>query len=185
MAAIHELRTRPDRLKQDQAAKLRQALLPFADGELAGHVRGLLGYIDRQTASGRKWTFVMLSPFQNAAVVNHLASHSSRPIVAMKLWALCFEHLLLDTGEIMLTREEIADKIGEQPETISRIMSELVDFGAISRQRQKVGGMRGPGVVRYFMNPRVATHLAGKERDDAQAAAPLLRLLEGSSTGAL
>ena len=37
--------------------------------------------------------------------------------------------------------------------------------------------MRGPGMVRYFMNPNVATHLAGKARDEAQAAAPKLRVV--------
>jgi hypothetical protein len=35
-------------------------------------------------------------------------------------------------------------------------------------------------MVHYFMNPRVATHLSGKERDEAQATAlPLLTLMEG------
>jgi hypothetical protein len=57
-------------------------------------------------------------------------------------------------------------------------MTELVDFGAISRRRVKVAGMRGQGVVRYFMNPRVATNLAGQARDEAQKSAPLLRLIE-------
>jgi hypothetical protein len=33
------------------------------------------------------------------------------------------------------------------------------------------------------MNPRVATHLAGRERDDAQAEAPLLKLMEGGKVG--
>jgi hypothetical protein len=84
----------------------------------------------------------------------------------------------------MLRRDEIADAVGEQPEHVSTIMTELMDFGAISRKREKVGGMRGPGVVRYFMNPKVATHLAGKERDDAQAEAPLLRLMEADKAAA-
>lgn len=178
MATIIQLDTRPARLRQDQADALRQALLPFA-GDLADHVRPLLAAIDRHTATRNRWTFVMLSPSQNAAVVNFLATHSSRPIVALRLWALTFEHLDMETGEIMLTRDQIAERIGERTEHISHIMTELVDFGAISRRRVKVAGMRGQGAVHYFMNPRVGTHLAGKARDDAQSAAPLLRLIDG------
>ena len=178
MGKILELTTRPDRLRQDQATALKQALLPFA-GELPDHVRTLIAHIDRQTANRNRWTFVMLSPSQNAAVVNFLATNSSRPIEAMRLWAMCFEHIDMDTGEIMLSREEIADKLGDKSENISRIMSELVEFGAISRRRQKVAGLRGQGMVKYFMNPRVATHLAGSARDKAQAEAPLLRLIDG------
>jgi hypothetical protein len=178
MGAIVNLRTKPDRLREDQAEVLRQALLPFEDGDLAPHVRGLIVHIARQTGSRTRWTFVMLSPDQNAAVVNYLAAHSSRPVIAMRLWALCFRYLDIETGEIMLRRDEIASAVGEQPANVSTIIGELVEFGAISRRREKVGGMRGPGLVRYFMNPNVATHLAGKERDDAQADAPLLRLIE-------
>lgn len=179
--AIVRLQTKPDRLRQDQAEVLRQALLPFETGDMTGHVRSVIAYIARQTASRTRWTFVMLSPDQNAAVVRYLATHSSRPVVAMQLWALCFQHLDMETGEIMLRRDEIAEAIGEQPDNVSTIMTELSDFGAISRKREKIGGLRGRGLVRYFMNPNVATHLAGKERDDAQAEAPLLRLMEAGS----
>jgi len=179
MGAIVQLKTRPDRLRQDQADLLRQALLPFEE-QMPEAVRSLIGHLDRQTASRNKWTFVMLSPEQNGIVVRYLADHSERPMVALKLWALCFEHLRTDTGEIMLNREEIAEKLKQEPMTISRIMTELVEIGAIIRKRQKVGGMKGPGMVHYFMNPRVATHLSGKERDEAQATAlPLLALMEG------
>ena len=97
----------------------------------------------------------------------------------MKLWALCFKHLRTDTGEILLTREEIAEKLGQEPKRVSELMTELESFGAIIRKRMRVGGMKGPGMVHYFMNPRVATHLSGQERDKAQSDAPLLRLMEG------
>jgi len=179
MGSIIQLKTKPDRLRQDQAAALRQALLPFEE-QMPDAVRSLMGHIDRQTASRNRWTFVMLSPSQNAEVVRYLADHSKRPMVALKLWALCFEHLRTDTGEIMLTRDEIAEKVGERADNVSEIMTELVEFGAIIRKRQKVGGMKGPGMVHYFMNPRVATHLSGKERDEAQEhAPPLLTLMDG------
>ena len=160
---------------------LRQALLPF-EGEMPEAVKALIGHIDRQTASRNKWTFVMLSPSQNRIVVDYLADHSARPLVAMKLWALCFDHLRTDTGEILLTREEIAEKLGQRVQEISELMSELEAFGAIIRRRQRVAGLKGPGMVHYFMNPRVATHLSGQDRDKAQSNAPLLQLMEGGKT---
>ena len=182
MGTIAQLRTRPDRIREDQADLLRQALLPFED-QMPEAVRSLIGHLDRQTACRNKWTFVMLSPEQNGIVVRYLADHSERPMIALKLWALCFEHLRTDTGEIMLNREEIAEKLGQRVQEISEIMTELVEFGAIIRKRQKVGGMKGPGMVHYFMNPRVATHLSGKQRDEAQEQAPpLLTLMEGGKS---
>lgn len=178
MATIHNLKTRTDRLRQDQAETLRQALLPF-EGVMPEAVKALIGHIDRQTASRNKWTFVMLSPSQNRIVVDYLADHSARPLVALRLWALCFDHLRTDTGEILLSRDEVAKKLDQAPRTISEMMTELESFGAIIRRRERVAGMKGPGMVHYYMNPRVATHLSGQERDKAQSEAPLLVLMEG------
>jgi hypothetical protein len=175
-ARIIELQPRPEKLRADQADELRQALLPFA-AAYPEPVRELVAHIARATASRSRWTFVMLSPRQNEAVVAYLADHSSRPLKALRLWSICFSSLDIATGEIMLSRDEMAGQISDTPRNVSRIMSELESFGAISRRREKVRGMSGQGIVRYFLNPRVATHLAGKERDDAQAAAPQLRLV--------
>ena len=156
LSNITKLHTRPDRLKTERAAELKQMLLEF---EMPDQARDALLYtIDRQTKSDRKDAFVMLSPAQNIAVVNHLLENSKRPLVAVKLWALCFDHLYPNTGQIMLTREELAEKIGDTPKHVSEIMGELVTFGAIFAKRVKVGGMRGPGMVQYSMNPHVAEY---------------------------
>lgn len=178
-ATITKLRTKADRLKADQADELRQLVLDFPGlpERAAGEI---LATIDRQTASRNGWTFVMLSPSQNAAVVVWLAENSSRPMVAVRLWARLFENLRTDTGEIVQTRDELADLVGETPDHISEIMGELQSIGAITRRRERVAGMRGPGMVRYFMNPTIATNLTGGARDKAQAEAPtLLTLMEG------
>jgi hypothetical protein len=182
MGKIVELRTRPDRLRRDQEATLREALLPFEDEMPGGVMRELLTLIDRRSASRNKWTFVMLSPEQNMLVVQYLTANSERPLLAVNAWAVCFNHLRIDTGEIMLSRLELAEKLRAHPDEVSRVMGELVKFGAIIRRREKVAGMRGPGLVQYFMNPRVATHLGGAERDRAQdEAPPLLRLIENTA----
>lgn len=56
----------------------------------------------------------------------------------------------------MLTREEIVETVGVPPQHISEIMRELVKFGTIFSDRKKVAGMRGSGLVRYYMNRHMA-----------------------------
>ena len=52
-------------------------------------------------------------------------------MVAVELWALCFEHLRNDTGEVLLSREQMAEEVGVAPKRVSEVMSELVKIGAI------------------------------------------------------
>lgn len=186
VAVVRRLHTRPDRLRADEASALRQALLPFMEDlstrpELDRVVSKLLAVVDGESASSGRWSFVMLSPAQNGIVVEWLSANSARPRVAVRIWALCFQFLRIDTGEIALSREEFADKLGVQARDVSRVMSELVSFGAISRRRDPEPGLKGRGLVRYFMNPNVGTHLSGAARDAAQAAAPILKLIDGSA----
>ena len=180
-AKVRRLLSKPDQLRQEQAAQLRAALLPF-EHDMPSQVRELVAHIDRQTAAKAGWTFIMISADQNRAVVRWLNSNSRRPMKATTLWAELFSVIDRDTGEVMLTRDQLAEIVETTPEDISAIMGELEGIGAISRQRERIAGMRGPGRVRYFMNPVVGTHLAGGERDAAQADAPpdpLLHLMQG------
>lgn len=179
-ARVVRLRTRVDRLRGEQAAQLRQHLLAYAEraGLPQRAVGQIVATIDQQTASENGWTFVMLSPADNDRVVEWLARNSKRPQIAMRLWAKLFRHLDRDTGEVLQSRDELADALGVKSDHVSEIMGELARIGAISSQRVRIPGMRGPGVARYFMNPRIGTHLPEKARDNAQADAPLLRLIE-------
>jgi hypothetical protein len=176
-ARIVRLRTKPDRLRTETAAELRQLVLQYP--ALPERARGeIVAAIDRQTASEAGWTFVMLGPEQNAAVVRWLRQHSRYPTLAPAVWAELFTALRRDTGEIVLTRDEIAERVGADSDHVSRIMGELTKIGAIITRRERVAGMRGPGRAVYFMNPTVATTLSGAARDRAQAAAPRLQLVE-------
>ena len=104
---------------------------------------------------------------------------------AMAVWSELFSAVDRDTGEILLSRDELAVLAGIAVQHVSNVMTELEGIGAISRRRERVAGMRGPGRTKYFMNPMVATHLAGGARDQAQAAAPgPLRLLAGGKAPA-
>jgi hypothetical protein len=180
-AKVRRLLSKPDRLREEQAALLRDALLPFQH-DMPDQVRELVAYVDRQTAAKAGWTFIMISAEQNRAVVRWLKANSRRPMQAMDLWSLLFTRVDRDTGEVLLTRDQLAELVGDTADNISAIMGELEKIDAIIRRRERVAGMRGPGRVRYFMNPVVGTHLAGGERDKAQAEAPpgpLLRVMQG------
>lgn len=121
-----------------------------------------------------KWMFAMISPTQNFAVLEWLAKHSQRPQVALRLWGLLLTALRPDTGEILLNRGQIAEKIGIAPKHTSEIMSELASINAIRREKE------GRRVV-YFLNPSIATHIPGPEarKSAREAAGPLLVLMEG------
>jgi hypothetical protein len=176
-ATVRRLRTKADRLLAEQADALRQLVLEYP--ALPERARGeIVAAIDRQAAAENGWTFVMLSPSQNKVVQRWLLENSKRPQKATMLWVELFDHLRRDTGEIMLTRDELAGLIGEHPNNVSEIMRELASIGAIIIHRERVAGMRGPGRVIYFMNPKVATNLTGAARDRAQAETPGLRLVE-------
>ena len=180
-AKLRKLISRPEKLRREEAARLRAALLPL-EHDMPEQVRELVAHIDRQTAARNGWTFIMISAEQNRAVVRWLKTNSLRPMQAMDLWAELFTRVDSETGEVLLTRDQLSELIGVAVQHVSEIMGELEGIGAIIRRRERVAGMRGPGRARYFMNPVVGTHLAGGERDAAQADAPpgpLLHLMQG------
>lgn len=158
-AVIRRFRSAPDRLMADQVGRARGELVELLERpELRSRVRErvakVLAVLDGETASLNRWSFVMLSPEQWGEVVERLAMLPHRRVLALRLWARCFRHLRMDTGEIMLSRSEFAQELGVSPRHVSEVMSELVKLGAVSVLREGRG-------VRYFMNPNVGTHLSG------------------------
>ncbi len=137
----------------------------------------VIASLDKREPSTSEWPFIMVSPAQNKAVIRWLTDNSRQPLKAMRLWAEILDNMRRDTGEVAMTRDELATAISISPAEISRTMTELEHIGAISKKRQAVAGMRGPGTVRYFVNPMIATNLGGQARDKAQATAPRLRLV--------
>jgi len=118
--------------------------------------------------------FIMVTTSQNLAVVQWIYDNSTRPHKANILWALIFDHVHPHTGEIMLSRDELAERIGDQPRSVSTLMSEFASINAIERRKE---GRQ----VKYFLNPNIATHLPGAAAREAarEAAGPLLTLMEG------
>ena len=119
-----------------------------------------------------QWVFVMLSADQNAAVIDWLDANSKRPRVAVRLWAQLLRAIRTDTGEVLLSRVELAERVGVAPGDLSKLMGELESINAIRRERDGRG-------VRYFLSPLVATHLPSAAlREQARTAAGPLRVVE-------
>jgi hypothetical protein len=131
----------------------------------------LVGLVDGAIRARSGWSFVMIEPDLYDQVVERLTECSRRPLVAVRLWGKLFKLLPADGNEVQATREELAAMVGCEPADVSRIMSDLEAIGAVYRKRE---GRE----VRYFVHPRLGTHLAGAARDRAQAEAPKLRLVE-------
>ena len=167
---IVSFRSRADTLRLDQAAELRQLVLSLED-QAPTVVRQLLMVVDRHTAASKGWTFVLLAPSQNRDVCRWIRDHAKRPRISAMLWEEFFCNLRADTGEIVMTRAEMARVANTTPSNVSAALSELLAVGALIRHQE---GRE----VRWFMNPRVGTHLTQRAREKAQASAPLLMLVE-------
>lgn len=171
-ARILPYATRVQLLKREEALEVRQMVLSLED-KAPRLVGQFLALLDRNTAADRGWSFVMLSPAQNRLVVRWINANAKRPRVSAALWAEFFCHMRTDTGEIVMTRAEMMEAAGASTSHISDALAELHGMGAVIRQREGRD-------VRWFMNPRVGTHLTGVARQEAQASAPpLLELIEG------
>ena len=113
------------------------------------------------------------------AVERWLRENSKRPRQAAELWSLLLDDAHPDTGQITLTRDQIAARLDVAPGNVSRIITELERSGAIARRRD---GRR----VRYFIASAPVAETAGRpEPEEAQgepAAAPPARPGLGDAT---
>jgi len=171
-ARLHQFASRAQMLRREQAAELRQLVLGL-EGEAPRAVAQIVAVIDRNTAAERGWSFVMLSPMQNRAVVRWINENAQRPRVSAALWAEFFCHMRTDTGEIVMDRKQMMEAAESSSSHVSDALSEFVRIRAVIRHRE---GRQ----VRWFMNPRVGTCLSGAAREEAQRQAPpLLEVIEG------
>lgn len=132
--------------------------------------------------------FSMFSLIQTAAIwdaIDKLPS-DDRPRMVRRAFDQVLLNLAPNTGEIMLTRDQLAEKIGCHADHVSRIMGTLEIMGVVRRERQKIPGMKGRGVAVYFVNPHVAWNgkLEVRKQEAKRHTPPLLKLMEsGQSNG--
>lgn len=195
LVAGHRFRAPSDKLFSREVDVLTSgARAILADPASSSAARELAeAHIEQVSSKSRSqavWRFLMLGEDQIEYVFNWMADHSKRLRLWNRVWAQIPKHVDLKSGQLKLTREELAAKTGASVRDVSSVMSELEECGVIIRRRDRVPGLRGPGVVRYHLNSNVGTHLAGKARDAAQAkdradvvrrAGPVLSVIDGTA----
>jgi hypothetical protein len=137
------------------------ALFPAAD--LAPfHREALLNALSRitQPADNPIWPggYVMLSKMQIAVIWDAIRKlpRKSRPAQVRHAFDLVLLNLRTDTGEVTLTRDEMAEAMGTSADHVSEVMGTLKRMGVVYCQRRPVPGMKGPGAVAYMVNANVA-----------------------------
>jgi len=164
MANVVPFAGRVERFRGDESERICSLVRVFAEAhpEVRVEAGKLVELVERHTASRERWRFVMIDPDRYDEVVDYLAAHSARPMVAVRLWTKMFRRMS-EPGEVLTSRAELAAELGVPAGEVSRIVSALVKVGAMRTER-KGGG------VRYFVSPLIGTHLSGKVRDEAQRA---------------
>jgi hypothetical protein len=159
---------RHSRASREQADQLRQYAL---DLELSPEARAELdNALYRVTETpGRRWMFVMISPEQFRFVTK--AVQGCRNVATtLAVWNTAITYMRQDTGEIVASREKLAEDAGTLPRHVSTAMSDLTNIGAITRLRR---GRR----MAYFVNPNVGWNGGEGARQEAAKDAPKLRLV--------
>ena len=138
-AAVHSLARARYTKRQRDALTIARCLREVMDPRDAERLASTYAATAADPDANR-WTFAMISPAQNAAVVRWLSAHSKRPQKAAQLWAELFTALHPATGEIMLDRDALAARIDIEPRTVSELMGEL----SRSTLSLDQGGAEGP-----------------------------------------
>ncbi|GBR68973.1 hypothetical protein GKA01_26790 [Gluconobacter kanchanaburiensis NBRC 103587] len=199
MARIVRLTTKPQRSGQEEAAQTAEQL-SLLSKELLKHLPGEARIaISRATYALQKaarpdtteglWPggFTMLSRIQTAAIWDAIRELSSddRPNQVRHAFDLVLLNLRQDTGEVLLTRDQLADRIGCAPKNVSTIMGTLEKMGVIRRERRRIEGVQGRGMAVYFINPHVAWNgsLDARKAQAAENRPPMqLELLQGGAS---
>ena len=125
----------------------------------------------------------MLSRTQTAAIWDAIRAlpPDDRPNQVRHAFDLVLLNLRQDTGEVLLTRDQLAERIGCAPRSVSTIMGTLERMGVIRRERRRIEGVQGRGIAVYFINPHVAWNgsLDVRKAEAAEVKPPLLILMDG------
>lgn len=192
--AVVRLVTKRERVSREAAYTAATWLMELPVGAVPEHERqvmvGKLMSIAEPARDAKFWPggFFMLSIAQTELVWDAIRAlpPSDRPQQVRHAFDLVMLNLRQDTGEVMLRREEFAEKIGCAPRHVSEVMAVLERIGAVRRERRRVDGMRGPGVAVYFVNPHVGWNglLDRRQALAAEQPLPLLELMQGGRSDA-
>lgn len=186
---VYRLVERQQRVTRTQAAEAHAALARL---DIPAHARERLRHelfrITEPDHSRSPWgPYVMLSVQQVGAIWQAIRElpPKDRPHEVRHAFDLAVLHLRQDTGEIMLTRDELAEQMKCAPAEVSKAMTVLERLGVIIKgERRKMPGLRGRGIQPYFINPHAAWNgsLANRANEAARQEPPLLKLMQGGKT---
>jgi len=195
MAQLVRLWTRRERSGRDEAAAAAAQLslltpellgqLPAGGQRAISQARQALQRHARPDTEEGLWPggFNMLSRTQTAAIWDAIRALSAddRPGQVRHAFDLVLLNLDQDTGEVMLTRDQLAERIGCAPKNVSTIMGTLERMGVVRRERRRIEGLQGPGQAVYLVNPHVAWNgdLEIRKEEAAKVKPPMLTLMEG------
>ena len=195
MAQVVRLRSKQQRAERDEAAAaaaqlslLSPELLERLPGSAQQAISRAVGALHRHARPDTEeglWPggFTMLSRTQTAAIWDAIRAlpPDDRPNQVRHAFDLVLLNLQQDTGEVLLTRDQLAERIGCAPGHVSRVMGTLERMGVIRRERRRIEGVQGRGVAVYFINPHVAWNgsLDARKAEAAEVRPPLLTLMEG------
>lgn len=199
MAQVVRIRTRRQQSEREAAAAVASQLSQLsADllGQLPEHARlaisratHVLQRHARPDTEEGLWPggFTMLSRAQTKAVWKAIRAlpPDRRPHQVRDAFDAVILNLDQDTGEVMLTRDQLAEEVGCSADHVSELMGALEELGVIRRERRRIEGMRGPGMAVYFINPHVAWNgsLDVRKAEAAEVSPPLLTLMDGGKAG--
>lgn len=142
--------------------------------------------VRRRTTSTAKWRFIMLSPEANAFVLDaiHGPNGPKRPKITTRLWGHMLTRLDYDSGRVVMSRDEMKKACGA-----SRWDEVAASLAFLAGQTVEAIKQEGKGrEARWFVNPNLATHLSGAQRDAEQARVgppgPLLHIMQGGKADA-
>jgi hypothetical protein len=193
MGEVKRFVPKSQRILQEVASSIEEQLRLFPEDQLPEQPReALLNALHRFTRNPDEslWPggYSMLSRTQTAVIWDAIRKlpPEKRPNHVRHAFDLALLNLRQDTGEIMLTRDQLAAEIGCAPKNVSTIMGTLEEMGVVIRKRRKVEGMQGPGMAVYFLNPHVAWNgsLEIRQREASQHKLPSLQLVGGGKNDA-
>jgi hypothetical protein len=186
---IVRLVTKPARARLVAVQEARRAIAALEPGVAPQYALSALDnalWLAEQVAAedaqeGRR-EFLMLSTREVGKVWDAIRAlpGAKRPGHVRHAFDLALQHVRFDTGEILLTLDEIAEKMSVRPDKVTRAMGVLAEWGVIERKRVRIPGVRGPGRVVYSINPHFAWKGEGwQQARQVSQPGPLLTIMEG------
>jgi hypothetical protein len=190
-AEIRRLVTKPQRLQAQRARELLDTLSGSETVQLEDWERVLLTRAVTRIAEPPgteavwKGGFIMISREVCGLVWDWIRNlpKEERPQEVRHAFDLVVLNVAQDTGEVRLSREQLAKAMGVHPDKAGRAMRVLERHRILISERMRVAGMQGPGIVTWRINPNIAWNgnLAVR-KEEAAATPPLLCLMEGGKS---